>query len=204
MSCTTSLMLSVTKLSRRHLSTSKYYDPNVSPGPDELPLFLNDDETLSTLAAEGANAAKSLANQLSAARQSQMACWGINGDGETENHASCSTRNKDGASDSVDIMGAAEGKSMDNNNDPDEEVAARDHVRCMAWWKMVLGRWHERTQLVDPKLQRTFKVVNQGPWAHVMAVLADRERANRKAFMIETEVRAFESVYGLFQQQDEG
>lgn len=76
-------------------------------------------------------------------------------------------------------------------NDADKEaVAAREHGSCMGWWSGVLGRWHERTQLVDPSLQKKFRVVNQGPWAQVTASLADRERANRRAFMTEAEVRA--------------
>lgn len=68
------------------------------------------------------------------------------------------------------------------------DVAATEHGSCMGWWEGVLGRWHEKTQLVDPGLQKKFRVVNQGPWAQVKASLADRDRANRRAFMTEAEV----------------
>lgn len=138
-----------------------------SSGPDELPLFLEGDEELTTLAKESAGAAQGLATQLSTVRRSHMACWGIDASSSGESAAVAAT-------------------------DDDEEgaVAAREHGSCMGWWSGVLGRWHERTQLVDPSLQKKFRVVNQGPWAQVTASLADRERTNRRAFMTESEVGA--------------
>ena len=81
------------------------------------------------------------------------------------------------------------GDEDDDEGGGDEATAAKEHEKCMAWWSSVTGRWHERTQLVDPSLQKNFKVVNQGPWAQVTASLADRERSNRRAFMVESEVR---------------
>lgn len=116
------------------------------------------------LAEEGTDAAQDLATQLSAVRRSHMACWGIQEDGSIS-------------------------PVSDNSAVSEARVAEREHESCMDWWKSVLGRWHEKTQLVDPTLQKKFKVVNQGPWAQIMAVLADRDRANQKSFMTESEVR---------------
>lgn len=78
-----------------------------------------------------------------------------------------------------------------------EALAARDHRSCMGWWKGVLGRCHEKIQLVDPGLQKKFRVVNQGPWAQITASLADEERMNRRSFMTESEVRTPQSVVFL-------
>lgn len=132
-----------------------------------------------------------------------MACWGI-------------TANTSGDNGSIGESGAATGAVVTDDYEEEEEeevknngtkgkenvdgdgdaetVAAREHGSCMGWWEGVLGRWHEKTQLVDPSLQKKFRVVNQGPWAQVTASLADRERANRRAFMTESEVRAETSV----------
>lgn len=157
------------------------------------------DEDLTALAEEGAGAAQSLATQLSAVRRSQMACWGI-----------AAKNNSSGDNNSVGENGAAAGGAVTDEEEEEdmevenngtrgeqkagedgdtEAVAASEHGSCMGWWEGVLGRWHEKTQLVDPSLQKKFRVVNQGPWAQVTASLADRERANRRAFMTESEVR---------------
>lgn len=160
----------------------------LSPGPDELPLFLEGDEELTTLAKESAGAAQGLATQLSAVRRSHMACWGIDhpskgGDTSSSSGESAAIAAADDDDDEAKLgTGGAEGGG------DKEAVAAREHGSCMGWWSGVLGRWHERTQLVDPSLQKKFRVVNQGPWAQVTASLADRERANRRAFMTESEV----------------
>lgn len=175
------------------------YSP--APGPDELPLYLNGDEELTALAEEGSGAAQSLATQLSAVRRSHMACWSI-----------AAANNSSGGNSSDAESGAAAGGAVTDNAEEErvemevgnngtrgkqkvgedgdtEAVAASEHGSCMGWWEGVLGRWHEKTQLVDPSLQKKFRVVNQGPWAQVTASLADRERANRRAFMTESEVR---------------
>eukprot|EP00752_Nemacystus_decipiens_P010108 g9009.t1 len=163
---------------------------NKLPGPDEFPLFLEGDEELAALAKESAGAAEALATQLSAVRRSHMACWGIdnpskggdtNGSGESATSA---------VTDDDDEGGELERGGADDGRDK-EALAAREHGTCMVWWSAVLGRWHERTQLVDPSLQKKFRVVNQGPWAQVTASLADRERANRRAFMTEAETQEF-------------
>lgn len=152
-------------------------------GPNELPLYLEGDEALGALAAEGADLVGGLTRELSATRESHMAAWGIDGDEKQEGGADGSGVGETGV--------GPEGVEVE---DEDERRAARDHGRCMLWWEKVVGRWHERTQLVDPSLQRKFKVVNQGPWVQVMASLADEERAKRKAFMPVAEVRASQGV----------
>lgn len=151
------------------------------PGPNELPLFLEGDESLTDLAKEGAGAAQALATQLSALRRSQMACWGVT-----------TTTNDTVGTNGENARNTGPGTAMEQGEgggEGAEAVAAREHGSCMEWWEGVLGRWHERTQLVDPSLQKKFRVVNQGPWAQVTASLADRGRANRRAFMAESEVR---------------
>lgn len=167
------------------------------PGPDELPLFLDGDEELTALAEEGSGAAQSLATQLSAVRRSHMACWGITANNSGDNNSSIGESDAatgavvtgDGDEEKVQNKGTRGEEQAEEDGDT-EAVAAREHGSCMGWWGGVLGRWHERTQLVDPSLQKKFRVVNQGPWAQVTASLADRERANRRAFMTESEVRA--------------
>eukprot|EP00903_Cladosiphon_okamuranus_P010306 g9754.t1 len=161
---------------------------NKLPGPDELPLFLEGDEELTALAGESARAAQGLAMQLSAVRRSHMACWGIDVSnyGDT---SSCGESSATAATDG-DNEGAKPGEGRTEGVGDKEAVAAREHDSCMGWWSEVLGRWHERTQLVDPSLQKKFRVVNQGPWAQVTASLADRKRANRRAFMTESETEA--------------
>lgn len=164
-------------------------------GPNELSLFLEGDEELTALARESACTAEGLANQLSAVRRSQMSCWGVGDDkhvGENgSNSNGNSTINGDSESDAAAVAMVTdddeEGRKGGNESGG-EVAAARDHRSCMGWWEGVLGRWHERTQLVDPSLQKKFRVVNQGPWAQITASLADRERANRRAFMTESEV----------------
>lgn len=141
-----------------------YLCPSRLPGPNELPLFLEGDDSLTALAEEGTDATQHLAKQLSAVRRSQMACWGVQEDGSSVSPVRDSPVGEEG-------------------------VAEREHEICMNWWQSVLERWHEKTHLVDPSLQKKFRVVNQGPWAQIMAVLADRDRANRKTFMTESEVR---------------
>lgn len=157
-------------------------------GPDELPLFLEDDEELTALAEESAGAAQGLATQLSAVRRSHMACWGIDASkgGDSSSRGEFSAIAATDGDDEEAKLG--EGKTADVRGK--EAVAAREHGNCMGWWGEVLGRWHERTQLVDPSLQKKFRVVNQGPWAQVTTSLADRDRANRRAFMTESEVGA--------------
>lgn len=166
-------------------------------GPNELPLFLEGDEELTALAKESAGAAQGLATQLSAVRRSHMSCWGI---ANSKSGASAS-----GSADAATIAMVTddddeqkvgndngkyngEGTATATISEGEEVVAATEHGSCMGWWSGVLGRWHERTQLVDPSLQKKFKVVNQGPWAQITASLADRERANRRSFMTEAEV----------------
>lgn len=157
---------------------------------------MNGDDELTALADEGSDAAKSLATQLSAVRRSQMACWGIT----AKNSCDDGGTGEGGAALGAVVTDDAEEKGLNNEVGRGEEgaekgedaeaVAAKEHGSCMGWWEGVLGRWHEKTQLVDPSLQKKFKVVNQGPWAQVTASLADRDRANRRAFMTESEVRA--------------
>ncbi|CAM9635717.1 unnamed protein product [Pylaiella littoralis] len=171
---------------------------NKLPGPDELQLYLNGDDELTALAEEGSGAAKSLATQLSAVRRSQMACWGItakssNDDGGTgEGDAALGAVVTDDAEEEEGLNNEVGrgGEGAEKGEDA-EAVAAKEHGSCMGWWEGVLGRWHEKTQLVDPSLQKKFKVVNQGPWAQVTASLADRDRANRRAFMTESETADF-------------
>lgn len=143
------------------------------------------DEELTALAEEGAGAAQGLAEQLSATRRSHMACWGVVDDSENEMNVG------DDSTDNRTKVEASNGGVLLTGKGANEEdaTAETDHKLCMTWWEKVLGRWHQRTQLVDPSLQRKFKVVNQGPWTQVNASLADRERANRRAFMAESEVR---------------
>lgn len=144
------------------------------PGPNELPIFLEGDESLTALAEEGTDAAQDLVKQLSAVRRSQMACWGV----------------RENGSDKAPVVACASSGPVGDSAVGEEGVAEREHKNCMDWWQSVLGRWHEKTRLVDPSLQKKFRVVNQGPWAQIMAVLADRDRANRRSFMTESEVRA--------------
>ncbi|CAM9236547.1 unnamed protein product [Scytosiphon promiscuus] len=172
---------------------------NKLPGPNELPLFLEGDEELAALAEESAGTAEGLTTQLSAVRRLQMSCWGIAGNNPGEEHGSDHNGNMGtiGESESdvatVAMVTDDDGEeAKEASGDSSGEVAAaRDHRSCMGWWEGVLGRWHERTQLVDPSLQKKFRVVNQGPWAQITASLADRERAQRRAFMTEAETAEF-------------
>lgn len=119
-----------------------------------------------------------------------MTCWGITPTEATAALSSNSGQKNDGPN----------SKEGQREEEEEEKVAATEHGVCMKWWEGMLGRWHEKTQLVDPGLQKKFRVVNQGPWAQVRASLADRERANRRAFMTESEVRkmqAFFNKYGV-------
>lgn len=172
----------------------------LSTGPNELPLFLEGDEELTALAEEGAGAAQGLAKQLSATRRSHMACWGVVDDSECHGVGSRNTAGDGSVTDNPSTTKASNGGgAVKGKRERDDELLAEtDHKNCMGWWEKVLGRWHQRTQLVDPSLQRKFKVVNQGPWAQVTASLADRERANRKMFMAASEVRALYSTSYLF------
>ncbi|CAM9124007.1 unnamed protein product [Hapterophycus canaliculatus] len=170
---------------------------NKLPGPNELPLFLEGDEELTALARESAGTAEGLATQLSGVRRSQMSCWGMGDDKHVvENGIASDDKSANGESESdaaatsVITQNVEEGREGSGESGG-EAVAARDHRSCMGWWAGVLGRWHERTQLVDPSLQKKFRVVNQGPWAQITASLADRERANRRAFMTESETAEF-------------
>lgn len=115
-----------------------------------------------------------------------MACWGIKP--SKGGNASNSGESAAVAITDDDDEGANQGGRGAEEGEDKEAVAAREHSSCMGWWSEVLGWWHEKTQLVDPSLQKKFRVVNQGPWAQVTASLADKERANRRAFMTETEV----------------
>lgn len=169
-------------------------------GPNELPLFLEGDEELTALAEESAGAAQGLATQLSAVRGSHMSCWGIansksgdSGSGSGDAGTAAMVTDDDDEQKVGNGNGKIKGEGpttiSEGNAEGEEAVAAKEHGSCMGWWSGVLGRWHERTQLVDPGLQKKFKVVNQGPWAQITASLADRERANRRSFMTESEVR---------------
>lgn len=139
---------------------------------------------LTKIADEGAVAAQELAVQLSLILRAHMGCWGVDhgdtDDDETSRDSGNTSSNLGAGSDTASAVTKDE-----------KAVSKREHTQCMSWWEKVLGRWHDRTQLVDPSLQRKFKVVNQGPWAQVTASLGDRERANRRAFMTESEVRKF-------------
>ncbi|CAM9647668.1 unnamed protein product [Laminaria digitata] len=174
---------------------------NKVPGPNELPLYLEGDASLTALAKEGADAAQGLATQLSAVRRSHMSCWGItnnnnNDGGGGDGDAAAATASRmvpddDGHDDDDDDDEDENGEGGGGGGRGGEATAVREHEKCMTWWSSVFGRWHERTQLVDPSLQKKFKVVNQGPWAQVTASLADRERSNRRAFMAESETEDF-------------
>ncbi|CBJ28736.1 conserved unknown protein [Ectocarpus siliculosus] len=175
---------------------------NKLPGPNELPLFLEGDEQLTALAEESAGAAQGLATQLSAVRRSHMSCWGIaniksgdSGSGSGDAGKAAMVTNDDDEQKVGNDNGKDKGEGpttiSEGNAEGEEAVAATEHGSCMGWWSDVLGRWHERTQLVDPGLQKKFKVVNQGPWAQITASLADRERANRRSFMTESETSEF-------------
>lgn len=118
-----------------------------------------------------------------------MACWGIEDPGKGGDASSGGGPSAMAAT-AGDDEEAKLGTGGAEDGGDGEAVAAREHASCMGWWSGVLGRWHERTQLVDPSLQKKFRVVNQGPWAQVTASLADKERANRRAFMTESEVGA--------------
>ncbi|CAN0288078.1 unnamed protein product, partial [Ectocarpus fasciculatus] len=176
---------------------------NKLPGPNELPLFLEGDEELKALAEESAGAAQGLATQLSAVRRSHMSCWGIansesgdSGSGGGDAGTAAMVTDDD---DEQQKVGNDNGKDKgegttsisEGGAEVEEAAAATEHGSCMGWWSGVLGRWHERTQLVDPSLQKKFKVVNQGPWAQITASLADKERAKRRSFMTESETSEF-------------
>lgn len=183
------LIVSVTE---NDFCLSRYVVLTTLPGPNELPLFLEGDEELTALAQESAGTAQGLATQLSAVRRSQMSCWGIADDKRAEVNGSsrngCVGTNGESESDGAAVAMVTDDHEEGREGSNGEAAAARDHRSCMGWWEGVLGRWHERTQLVDPSLQKKFRVVNQGPWAQITASLADRERANRRAFMTESEV----------------
>ncbi|CAM9142328.1 unnamed protein product [Ectocarpus sp. 12 AP-2014] len=175
---------------------------NKLPGPNELPLFLEGDEELTALAEESAGAAQGLATQLSAVRRSHMSCWGIansksgdsgSGSGDAGTAAMVTDDDDEHKVGNDNGKDKGEGPTTISEGKPEgeEAVAAKEHGSCMGWWSGVLGRWHERTQLVDPGLQKKFKVVNQGPWAQITASLADRERVNRRSFMTESETSEF-------------
>lgn len=119
-----------------------------------------------------------------------MACWGVVDD-RSRNNVDGGDVSENTDNSGTKVAEASNGRFLfagKGENDK-ESTAEADHKLCMNWWEKVLGRWHQRTQLVDPALQRKFKVVNQGPWAQVTASLADRGRANRRSFMAESEVR---------------
>ncbi|CAM9644399.1 unnamed protein product, partial [Chrysoparadoxa australica] len=63
------------------------------------------------------------------------------------------------------------------------EDAKGDYAACKAWWVPTIDKWHRKTQLVTPKMQKKFTVVNQGLWAMAEASMADRDRAHRKMYM---------------------
>jgi len=84
------------------------------------------------------------------------------------------------------IESSNKGTNLPTEEDEIWERINGGYNRYKTYWEPTLERWHKKTQLSLPgaggKGNRTakYKVLNQGFWTQVEAVLADRQRGKRK------------------------